>query len=306
MNIQASTAPHQPRQIAPDIIGCGGTDAGSIDALFGQRPRFVHVGSGTAEITLAAVHPGSPLIAPTEKVIQNFPNPEADVAGSRWNERRGLLTFHSPTLILTTLTTRPMRLCAFTRHVADRTFTLPIHWNLASALDAATAQEQDQSAFPVVSSTDPLPQPSYLLRRQVALAFATAEDDLFEDGMESEFSGTLRSLLTAHGAAVVTALDSLDFSSTANPEVAFESLKWLGTVDHDESRQSRRRLLERLLSSPSARIRYAAALGLAAMDDPVSLAALRGVIKRETHPRLRQYFQLVADQLEATQQCISS
>lgn len=306
MSFSASTAPPESERAVSDLIGFGGTDSGTIDALFRPRQRSAPVGSGTTKMSLAAIDPGTLLACPTERVLENFLSTEADAGALRWNEPRGLMTFHSPTLIVTAVATRPMTFPPFAQYTHDRVFSLPVRWSLAPVLDATTAEQRIQLPPAAFSSTDPPSQPSYFLSREVSMAFAAAANELFEDGIESGFSRTLDTLLKTHGNAAVVTLEALVFSPTANPEVVSESLKLLGIVDHDDSRQYRRTLLGRLLHSGSARVRYAAALGLAAMDDPVSLPALLSAIERESHPRLRQYFQLVIDQLEATQQCLSS
>jgi hypothetical protein len=252
-------------------------------------------------MSFATLHPGTPLDFPTEGALENFPSLEADVGALHWDEPRGLLTLDSPTLILTAVAPRPMPLLHSTQHFFDRALSLPVRWSLTPALDATTAEQRIQDSSDVFSSTDPLSRPSNFLVREVSVAFTAAAGEVFEEGVESQFSQALESLLKTHGTAAVAALEALVFPSTANPEVAVESLKWLGTADHGDSRQHRRRLLERLLHSANARIRYAAVLGIAAMDDGTSLPAVRSALKREPHRRLRQYFQLVVDQLEAVQ-----
>ena len=257
-------------------------------------------------MSLGGDYPSTLLASPTERVLENFLSTEDEIGALRWDEPRGLMTFHSPTLIVTATATQLMPIPGFSQYIHDRVFSLPVRWSLALALDATTAEQRVQPTSAALSSTDILSHQSHFVPLEVSMAFAAGASEVFEDGIESEFSRRLESLLRTHGDAVILALEDLVFSLTANPEVVSESLKWLGVVSHDESRRYRRGLLERLLRSDSARVRYGATLGLAAMDDPFSLPALLGAIDRESHPRLRRYIQLVVDQLEATKQCLSS
>jgi hypothetical protein len=138
---------------------------------------------------------------------------------------------------------------------------------------------------------------------QAADIFAAAVDDAFEDGMDSRFTRRLEELVERHGPAALIAIEGLLASPGTSAEVAVEALKWLGAHPHPASHTRRRALVERFLASPSSRVRYGAALGLAGVDDPASLAALDAAIRRERHPRLATFFQLVTDQLEATRRC---
>lgn len=306
MNFSASTDPPEPVRVVPNLIGFGSTDPGSIRALLGGRQRSAPVGSGTSLVSLAALHPGMALSYPTERVLEDSFRTEGDVIVQHCDEHRSLVTFDSPMLNVTAGATRPIPFLPSTQRVVDRVLFPPARVNLRRVLDATTAEQPIKPSSGVLSTTDPLLQPSRFLWHEASRAFMVATDEVFEGGIESEFSRTLDSLLRTHGSAAVEALKTLLFSSRANLEVAVESLKWLGRVDHGESRQHRRELLERLLHSPCARIRYGAAFAIAAMDDPVSLPAIHRAIKRESHRRLRQYFQLVVDQLETTERCLSS
>jgi hypothetical protein len=230
----ASTAPALSERVVQGLIGFGGTDRETIRALLGPRQRPSPVSSGTAKMISIATLPAAARASAREGILENFPITGTDVGVLHWDGPRGLLMIHY----------------------------------------ASTADQRIPFRFDVPNSTDPSSQTSYFLQRQFYLAFAAAANEVFEDGIESQLTQILEQLLDAHGTVAVAMLEDLFFSSTVNPEVAVESLKWIGTVDHKESRSYRRRLLERCLQSASARIRYAAALALAAMDDPISLPAL--------------------------------
>jgi hypothetical protein len=144
------------------------------------------------------------------------------------------------------------------------------------------------------------------LVRRIALAFSMASEERFEDGVESAFSGMLVSMLQTYGSAAVAALESVIKSEETNAEVAAEALHWLGMISHPDSRRYRLWVLQESLRSASARIRDAASLGLAALDDPAAIPSLLDAVQREQYSELRQNLQLVLDQLEQTRRCRNS
>jgi hypothetical protein len=158
-----------------------------------------------------------------------------------------------------------------------------------------------------LSSTDPTAGISRLVGSKFVEAVASAEQEWFEDGVESQFFRTLSALVHAYGDVAVATMETFLGSPVSNTEVAVEAAQWLGEVDHPTSYQYRRTLLEKvLLSAPSTRLRHGAAAGLAALDDPSSLPVVREALQRETNRRLRHFLQLVVDQLERTRACRSS
>ena len=159
----------------------------------------------------------------------------------------------------------------------------------------------------LLNSTDRLQGASRLVESKFAEAVALAGKEWFEDGVESEFSRALSTLLHTYRDAAIAPVETFFISPSANVEVAVEAARWLGRVDHPASRHYRRTLLEKvLLNAPSTRLRHGAASGLAAMDDPFSLPAVVEASNRESNQRLRRFLQLVVDQLERTRACRSS
>jgi HEAT repeat protein len=137
--------------------------------------------------------------------------------------------------------------------------------------------------------------------------FAEARHTWFEDGVESEFSRAFSTLVHLYGNTAVSAAESLLSSPSTNIEVGIEAAHGLGEIDHPRSLRYRRSLLERLLlTAPSVRLRHGAAAGLASMDDPSSLPAVSEAYACESNQRLRQYLQLVVEQLERTRACRTS
>jgi hypothetical protein len=130
--------------------------------------------------------------------------------------------------------------------------------------------------------------------------FETARDEIFEDGMESEFSKRLDALVQEHEGEAISALAYVIENQTVNEEVVAEALRWMGRLEHPSSYEARLKLLEHSLRSGSARVRDAGTLGLASMDDPHAIPFLRQAIRKETYPELREDMQQVLSQLENT------
>jgi len=130
--------------------------------------------------------------------------------------------------------------------------------------------------------------------------FLAADAEVFEDGFESSLSTALRSFVSGGGVPAVFALATAATEANTNPEVAVEVLKTIGRLDDDGTREARRQVLERALEHPSPRLRDAAALGLASIDDPASRLFLEKAISAEKYEELRLDLMAVADQLQRT------
>lgn len=156
-------------------------------------------------------------------------------------------------------------------------------------------------------SWDELSEDSTVLRehsieidKEAECLFEVAKEQVFEDGMESNFSRELISLVEKYGNTAIGVITRLVVTEQANAEVASEALRWLGRMEHSLTYQSRMFLLERSLYSRSARIRDGAALGLASLDNPHAIPHLRRAIHREKNRLLRNCLEQVLFQLENT------
>lgn len=140
---------------------------------------------------------------------------------------------------------------------------------------------------------------------RVRTLFGAAKEEIFEGGMESEFSRGLVSLVKEYGKSAIGILARFIVYEQVNEETASEALRWLGQMDHPSSYNERLRLLEKCLRNSSARVRDAASLGLASLDDPHAIPRLKQAIQRETCAELREDMEQVLAQLEKTHQCHS-
>ena len=132
-------------------------------------------------------------------------------------------------------------------------------------------------------------------------AFSGAAEEVFEDGVESSLSRVLGALIRAFGESAVTALKEVLQRDAVSIESSVEAIRQLGRIVDPESHGARLLALLQFLDSPDPRVRDAASVGLAALDDPAAIRALRNAINREASPMLRGNIQLLLDQLEETQ-----
>jgi hypothetical protein len=136
--------------------------------------------------------------------------------------------------------------------------------------------------------------------------FVGASADQFDAGAESQLGRDVQEFVRRHPVSGPEALRDAILAGNIASEAAWEALRWLGCMEHPQSRAARLRLLENCLQSSSATARDGAALGLAAIDDPHAIPALREAIAAERIPELREDLRQVLTQLEATAQCLSS
>ncbi len=144
-------------------------------------------------------------------------------------------------------------------------------------------------------------QPSSDLKEKIRNLFIGAEEELFEDGMESDFSRKLLILVRRNRNEAIAILKDLIIGEQVSRIVAAETLRSLGDMPDEFLHNERRRFLEFcLLNSDSARIIDGASLGLASMDDPKAIPSIKLAIKRASIDDLRQDLELVLRQLEDT------
>lgn len=144
------------------------------------------------------------------------------------------------------------------------------------------------------------------IERVIEYSFETARDQVFEDGLESEFSRELVFLIKEYGNDAMVVIANLITSEKVNPEVASEALRWLGHMEDPRTYRYRLWVLERSLFCSSVRVRDSAVLGLSFLNDPHAIPYLRRAIEQETFKELRQDMEQVLADLENVQQCPSS
>ena len=130
-----------------------------------------------------------------------------------------------------------------------------------------------------ISSTD--------IERQILEIFQSGEGEIFEDGMESNFSRLLSSFIQKQGKSAISEIDHIVRNGLSSDDVISEVLSSLARLDDTRTYNYRRWLLEKTLESESFYMRDAATMGLSFMDDKHSIAALEKAIAREVNKELR-------------------
>ena len=138
------------------------------------------------------------------------------------------------------------------------------------------------------------------INTQVDQIFIDAYDTIFMDGMDSIFSRDLQSIIQKYGNKAITGIEwaILKFEKT-RPDLASETLRQIGSNTHQATHQNRLRVLTDNLESPDPRIRDAAGIGIAAMDDTKAIWYIRQAIEREKSIPLQHNLELVLKQLLA-------
>jgi len=127
--------------------------------------------------------------------------------------------------------------------------------------------------------------------------FQRGSEQDFEDGMESEFSLELESLVKAYGPNSKPILTRLLEDASVSPYVWAEGLRCLGRLADAASHETRLWVLEKGLTSAIPIVRDGAALGLASMDDPSAIPYLQQAINSERIGELRKDMEQVLSQL---------
>lgn len=171
-------------------------------------------------------------------------------------------------------------------------------WSITEILGELSGNSSEQQASPAEGLQTPED-----IDRIVESLFVGATGQHFEDGMESKFSKELMSVIETYGNDALISIAWLVKNEKMDAEVVSEALRWIGYMDHGPTRNTRRGLLEKCLSSTSARVRDGAALGLAFLDDHRAIASLQKAIKKEKCSELKENLKQVLVQLENTRQC---
>jgi hypothetical protein len=177
----------------------------------------------------------------------------------------------------------------------DNTWSIPsVTVNTQPSL-LATKNIQKSKCF---TASTKLTETSSELYLEIEAVFWSAREEFFEDGMESDFSKRFCSTVTKYGSDAIEVITSLIVYGKVCPEVASESLRWLGKMQHPESYEFRRWLLERSLTLSSGIVKDGAILGIASMDDKHAIHYLKEAMKNESSTELKQDMEQVLQQLE--------
>lgn len=124
----------------------------------------------------------------------------------------------------------------------------------------------------------------------------------FEDGMCSPFGQWMEEYIRQYGRKGVNAIvDAILFGGKVGIINIAETMRLFGEIEDPKTYYARRRWLCLFMFYPSVRVRDGAGLGLASMDDPMTLDALRLSLKHEQSDDLKPMTQMVIDRLEKTE-----
>ena len=124
--------------------------------------------------------------------------------------------------------------------------------------------------------------------RQVRGVFLNAREEVFEDGMHSQFSRSLIALVNKYGKEALRAISSEMSSSSADVDVVCEALKWLGVMTDKGTAEERLKILGEYLLHGSLRVRDAAFCGIDAMTVREAIPILQEALGEERNPSLRR------------------
>lgn len=215
----------------------------------------------------------------------------------------------SPHLVLDPGAYRPHGPTVFS--VGDNTYyvvhllSVPVPVQLRShsdepGLDVAWSsprQSLDTSPWPLSPTTWVFDDQRQLVQGRAEEMFLRAQDEVFDDGVESRLVREMGFLVRTYGVDAVRALGEVLTSALVNDEAACEALRHLGTIGDSRSQRERFRLLTQHLHSESPRRRYAAAVGLADANAPEVLTVLEEAIAVEPLDELRQRFRRFSEWL---------
>ena len=127
-----------------------------------------------------------------------------------------------------------------------------------------------------------------------------ASEEVFVDGMDSVLSEDMSMLIETYGDIAVSAIEHMLGLYYDRVEIVGEALRQLGQIEDSQTHRSRMTALVAHLESSDPRVRDAASLGLAALDDPEAIKALKNALERESSLQLRSNLELVLVQLQST------
>jgi len=161
--------------------------------------------------------------------------------------------------------------------------------------EASTVEEIEQRPSTIIQK-----ELTIYVERIIGYLFESAREEYFEDGMESDFSRELISVVKKYRNLAMGEISHLITGDRVDEEVASEALRWLGRIDDESTHGWRLWVLEKSLSSKSPVVRDGAALGLVHLGDAHALQYIKKAIEQESIDELRNDLQGALKELEAS------
>ncbi len=150
---------------------------------------------------------------------------------------------------------------------------------------------------PAASSTKRAPTVESI-EKELHQLFSEFRHEVFEDGVESDFSRRLIRVVETKGNMALLELNALLRAPNTPSNVAAEALRWIGQMRHAETHAYRRWILTDLLKAPSVLIRDGAIVGLLNLDDPYIKHSVQAARDSEPSEQLREDLSQLLEQLE--------
>jgi hypothetical protein len=215
--------------------------------------------------------------------------PEADKAGpleliSRFAESQEKLQLLKHVCELPPCgNTEPPKLYVIDRERNSRRNLVLAHLGAREAGDACEVIDFESRNSTVIRH-----ESSRILEEQLDRLFVAAEDEQFEQGMESRFAARLQSISNRAPLAVLVSLSNRLMDPDRSPEVLAEMLCWTARQDASAIRGCAADILRLGLRHSSPIVRDSAMTGLACLLDNEAVVALRQALEEETVPEVRQ------------------
>jgi hypothetical protein len=159
----------------------------------------------------------------------------------------------------------------------------------------ATSQNEPEL---VAESATSRSKVSPTLEAKVAQIFSAARYEIFEDGMESEFSRGLIDIVLRHGQAGVLEIAAVLKQPTTPSPVAAEALRWLGWIRDPSTHAIRQWVLCDSLTAHSLIVRDGAIVGLTYFNDPSTRSYIVSARASEASEALQIDLDQLLDQLD--------
>lgn len=140
------------------------------------------------------------------------------------------------------------------------------------------------------------------LNDEIEILISIGKREIFEDGMESDFSRHLQLLLARYDELGIQNLQEKISENELPPTIAGETLKLLAEYSETVTKNWVYKLIISSLHSTYVEVRDGATNAIASLDDPKAITALQSAIEREQNLELRQDMETVLEQLIATRE----
>ncbi len=128
--------------------------------------------------------------------------------------------------------------------------------------------------------------------------FDSYQHEEFDADIAYEFTNTLAILIRANGKPIIRIINNLIKKFDLSNDIISETLKALGRIENENTKEERYQLLMGLIKDDSAIIRDGAVSGLSFLDDRRALPQIRMLFETEAVPILKSNIKVAIRSLE--------